>query len=213
MSLPTTAVDGRTARRSRGMTQVLDAIIELFTEGNLDPSPEQVAALAGVSGRTVYRYFEDRNALVRAAIDRHFEGIAPLAQVPQLGEGTLEERIDRLVSARVRLFDAVGAAYRAASAKAPTDELIADRVSFTRAALREQVELQFQAELDALVASQRAARATAVELLLSLDSLDALRRTRGLNLEQTTAVLAEGLTALLDAPVRTTTLSTHHTEH
>ena len=136
MSTPTTAVDGRTARRSRGMDQVLDAIIELFTEGNLDPSPEQVAALAGVSGRTVYRYFEDRNALVRAAIDRHFEGIAPLAQVPQLGEGTLEERIDRLVAARVRLFDAVGAAYRAASAKAPTDELnrwsCSSRPSWTR---------------------------------------------------------------------------------
>ena len=213
MSTPTTAVDGRTARRSRGMDQVLDAIIELFTEGNLDPSPEQVAALAGVSGRTVYRYFDDRNALVRAAIDRHFQGIAPLAQVPHLGEGSLEERIDRLVTARVRLFDAVGAAYRAASAKAPTDELIADRVAFTRAALRDQVELQFQAELDALDANPRAARATAVELLLSLDSLDALRRTRGLTLDQTSAVLADALTALLDAPVRTTTLSTNHTEH
>ena len=103
MSTPTTAVDGRTARRSRGMDQVLDAIIELFTEGNLDPSPEQVAALAGVSGRTVYRYFEDRNALVRAAIDRHFEGIAPLAQVPQLGEGTLEERIDQMIEQKTEL--------------------------------------------------------------------------------------------------------------
>lgn len=218
MSTTTTAVDGRTARRSRGMTQVLDAIIELFTEGNLDPSPEQVAALAGVSGRTVYRYFEDRNALVRAAIDRHFEGIAPLAQIPQLGEGTLEERIDRLVTARVRLFDAVGAAYRAASAKAPTDELIADRVAFTRAALREQVLLQFQTELDALEPVHGEARATAVELLLSLDSLDGLRRTRGLTVDATTSALTGALAALLHVPgdgtpAPTTSSSTNHTEH
>lgn len=218
MSTPTTAVDGRTARRSRGMTQVLDAIIELFTEGNLDPSPEQVAALAGVSGRTVYRYFEDRTQLVRAAIDRHFESIASLAEVPQLGEGTLEERIDRLVAARVRLFDAVAAAYHAASAKSPTDELIADRVAFTRAALRNQVLLQFQTDLDALDASQRAARAAAVELLLSLESLDALRRTRGLSAAETTAVLTDSLTALLEAPDHSSgrsnpTSSTHHTEN
>lgn len=213
MSVPTTAVDGRTARRSRGMDQVLDAIIELFTEGNLDPSPDQVAALAGVSARTVYRYFEDRNTLVRAAIDRHFEGIAPLAEVPQLGEGTLDERIDRLVTARVRLYDAVIAAYRAASAKASTDELVADRVAFTRDALRNQVLLQFQTELELLGAVHGAARSTAVELLLSLDSLDGLRRTRGLTVDQTTDVLVDALTVLLDAPGRTTTSSTNHREH
>jgi len=200
------------------MTQVLDAIIELFTEGNLDPSPEQVAALAGVSSRTVYRYFEDRTQLARAAIDRHFESIALLAEVPQLGEGTLNERIDRLVAGRVRLFDAVAAAYRAASAKAPTDELIADRVAFTRAALRKQVLLQFQTELDALGPVQGATRAATVELLLSLESLDALRRTRGLSAAETKAVLTDALAELLHIPggatsAPITSSTTHHREH
>lgn len=213
MTTPTRPVDGRTARRSRGMDQVLDAMIELFTDGHLDPSPEQVAALAGVSGRTVYRYFEDRTALVRAAIDRHFEGIAPLAEVPGLGEGTLDERIGRIVATRVQLFDAVAAAYRAATAKATTDPILADRLAFTRDALREQVELQFQSELDALGADHRAARATSLELLLSLGSLDGLRRTRGLSAEQTNAVLADALTALLEGPHGPTPSSTNHTEH
>jgi AcrR family transcriptional regulator len=213
-----TNVDGRTARRSRGMDHVLDAMIELFTEGNLDPTPEQVAALAGVSSRTVYRYFEDRTALVRAAIDRHFEGIAPLAEVPRLGDGTLDERIDRIVAARVRLFDAVAAAFRAATAKSATDAIIADRLAFTRDALREQVLLQFQTELDAMGTDQGTARAAAIELLVSLASLDGLRRTRGLSAAETTAVLTDALTALLTTPERssgpsTLTNSTHHTEH
>lgn len=200
MTSPTAAIDGRTARRDRGMNQVLDAMIELFTRGNLDPTPEQVAALAGVSGRTVYRYFEDRTALVHAAIDRHFEGIAPLAVVPHLGEGTLDERIDRLVSARVQLFDAVASAYRAASAKSPTDPILADRLDFTRGALREQVELQFSSELDALDPSVRATRAAAIELLAAFESIDGLRTTRGLSARATRAVLTDALGALLRAP-------------
>lgn len=209
--------DGRTARRARGKDQVLDAMIALFTQGNLNPTPEQVATLAGVSSRTVYRYFEDRAELVRAAIARHFEGIAPLAEVPDLGEGTLEERIDRLVAARVRLYDGVAAAYRAATAKATTDGTIADRLALTRVALREQAETQFQTELDALDDHDRATRAGAVELLVSLASLDGLRRTRGLSADQTTALLTDALRAVLDRPATsagpTTTSSTHHKEH
>ncbi len=191
------AVDGRTARRDRGMNQVLDAVIELFTQGNLEPTPEEVATLAGVSGRTVYRYFEDRTALVHAAIDRHFEQIAPLTVISQLGEGSLDERIDRLVSARIRLFDAAASAYRAASAKALTDPILADRLDFTRAALREQVELQFCNELDALDPSIRATRIAAIELLAAFDSLDALRTTRGLSTRETHALLTDALGALL----------------
>ena len=197
MTSPTTTIDGRAARRNRGMNQVLDAMIELFTQGNLDPTPEQVAALAGVSGRTVYRYFEDRTALVHAAIDRHFERISPLAVIPHLGEGTLDERIDRLVSARVRLFDAVASAYRAASAKASGDPILADRLDFTRAALREQAELQFSSELDALDPSTRATRAAAMELLAAFESVDGLRTTRGLSARATHAVLTDALGALL----------------
>jgi len=38
------APDGRTARRDRNRLAVLDAVIELFAEGDLDPDPEAVAA-------------------------------------------------------------------------------------------------------------------------------------------------------------------------
>ena len=65
MSVPARAVDapevpgdGRLARRDRNRIAVLDAAIELFAEGVLDPTPDDVATRAGISARSVYRYFE-----------------------------------------------------------------------------------------------------------------------------------------------------------
>ena len=60
------AVDGRTARRDRNRDAVLDAVIELFTEGHVGLVAADVAERSGVSLRSVYRYFDDLEALARA---------------------------------------------------------------------------------------------------------------------------------------------------
>jgi AcrR family transcriptional regulator len=91
-------VDGRTARRDRNSEAVLDAVRELFIEGNYTPTAEAVAARSGVSLRSVYRYFEDTEALFRAAIARRVAQAEPLFVFPDLGEGELDDRIARLVS-------------------------------------------------------------------------------------------------------------------
>ncbi len=91
-----TPVDGRTARRDRNRDLVLDAVIDLFGEGRLSPNATDVATRSGVSLRSVYRYFEDQDALVRAAIARHAERIAPLLEVPDPGEGPLDDAGDPL---------------------------------------------------------------------------------------------------------------------
>ena len=62
--------DGRTARRDRNRELVLDAALELFREGHLEPTALQVAERSGLSPRSVFRYFEDTEALLRAAIAR-----------------------------------------------------------------------------------------------------------------------------------------------
>ena len=88
-------IDGRTARRDRNRDLVLGAVIELFREHQLAPSVSEVARRSGVSLRSVYRYFDDFDALVRAAIDQHQTAIAPLRQIPDLGVGPLDERVVR----------------------------------------------------------------------------------------------------------------------
>jgi AcrR family transcriptional regulator len=203
---PEMSADGRLARRDRNRLAVLDAVIELFSEGVLDPTPDDVATRVGLSARSVYRYFDDRDALVRAAINRHLERMIPLFLIHAIGEGHLDERIDRFVTSRLRLYEAVAAAFRASRARGPEDELIREQVEATRRALREQTEKHFAPELDALDASRRRARSAAADALTQFDTLDLYRVHRGFSSSEARMLLADALHALLDPcrPERTT---------
>ena len=74
---PAPGVDGRSAIRDRNREAVLDAVLDLFSEDNLSPGPEEVALRVGLSVRSVYRYFDDHDTLTRAAIARNIERRAP----------------------------------------------------------------------------------------------------------------------------------------
>jgi len=194
---PPPSADGRAARRDRNRDAVLDAVIELFAEGNLDPDPDEVALRVGLSARSVYRYFDDRDALVRAAIDRNLERVFPLYLIHGIGEGGLDDRIDQFAAARLRLYEAIAATARAARVRAAVDELMAEQVEVTRRALREQVEKQFAPELDALEPRPRRAVSTAVDTLGQLESLDYYRVHQQFSLRETRTLLTDALHALL----------------
>src|SRR4029453_1186288 len=68
MSRPA-AVDGRTQRRTHNIDVVVDAMLQLLGEGQPWPSAADIAARAGLSERSVYRYFDDLDALARAAVE------------------------------------------------------------------------------------------------------------------------------------------------
>jgi TetR/AcrR family transcriptional regulator of autoinduction and epiphytic fitness len=197
---PTTAVitDGRMARRDRNRSAVIDVVISLFSEGVLDPDPDEVAARCGLSPRSVYRYFEDREGLVRAAIDQHFEQVRPLTVIHAIGEGDLDDRIDRFVDARLRLYEAVAASARAARRAAEHSPILAEQVMHTRRALQEQVERHFAPEWQAFGTRRRRAVALTVDTLFQFEGLDHCRQHRGLSLRECRVVLREALHAALD---------------
>ena len=120
----TPVVDGRSAIRDRNRDAVLDAVLDLFSEDNLSPGPEEVARRVGLSVRSVYRYFDDHDSLTRAAIARNIERRAPLFRIPAIGEGMLPDRIDRFVDSRLRLQAEVGATVRAGRIRATFDPLV-----------------------------------------------------------------------------------------
>ena len=195
---PTVAsTDGRLARRDRNRAAVLDAMLALFTEGDLDPSPEQVAARAGISPRSVYRYFEDREALLRAAISHHLDGVWHLYVFHGIGQGPVEGRITAFAAHRVRLYEAIGATARATRMRAATDEILREQLELTRRALRGQIEQQFAPELDAMPARVRRARLAAIDALGELESLDHYRHHRAFSAPQTETLLADAIRALL----------------
>jgi AcrR family transcriptional regulator len=189
--------DGRTARRDRNRDAVLDAVLDLFVDGSIAPAPAEVAARSGVSLRSVYRYFEDMDALVRAAIARNLARMGHLFDLDGLGEGSRSERIERMVAARLRLHDAIAPMARAAVARAPQHALIDERLQETRLLLRRQIEEMFARELVALDRRDRGDVVAAVDVLLGLDGLDHLRRQRGLGDDEAQRVLVGALAALL----------------
>jgi AcrR family transcriptional regulator len=186
-------VDGRTARRDRNRIAVLDAVLELFSEGDLDPAPEDVARRSGVSLRSVYRYVADKEDLARAAITRHTDKIANLFLLPNIGEGPLADRIGTFVAFRVKLYDAVAPTYRAARLRAPTSPVIAGQLGRGKEMMREQLELHFAEELDALKPNERRNVVAIADTLTQMDSLEHLRTTRGFSSRMTRDILADAL--------------------
>jgi AcrR family transcriptional regulator len=190
-------VDGRSAIRDRNRNAVLDAVLALFSEDNLSPGPEEVALRAGLSARSVYRYFEDRDALSRAAIERQVERVLPLFRIPAIGQGDRVERIDRFVTVRLRLYDAVAATARATRMRATFDDVVRRQLEVTRAALLDQVERHFAAELGLFDPATRRSRVAAVDTLTQFESLDHCRLHLDLRPSDIRAMLTDTLATLL----------------
>ncbi len=194
---PAEHADGRTARRDRNRLAVLDAVLELFSEDNLEPGPAEVAERSGVSLRSVYRYYEDRDALARAAIARNLERVQPLFEIGDLGVGPLEDRIERMVAGRLRLYEATAPMVRATVLRSRTNDVVRGRLEQNRRLLREQVEAMFAPELVALPAAERREIAVALDVLLGFDALEHLRRQRSLSGAETRRVLVRALRSLV----------------
>jgi AcrR family transcriptional regulator len=192
-----TETDGRTARRERNHEAVLDAVLTLFREDNLQPTPEDVAARSGVSLRSVYRYYSDRAELLRAAMARHLEIVGPHFEIAALGEGTLDERIDRFLAARIDLYEVVAPTARAARALAPQNPVIRERFDRARILLHEQLKTQFRPELVRLPAQERKAVTSALDALTQLEALDHYRVHGGFSTRDTASQLRVAFGRLL----------------
>lgn len=189
--------DGRTARRDRNRQAVLDAVLDLFAEGNLDPGVHQVADRSGVSLRSVYRYFEDLDELVTAAIDRQMQRTRPLFEIEGLGEGPLPERAQRFVDRRLRLFESVRTIYRASRVRAASDPRVQKDLLDTQVWLAEQAKQMFGPELRAADQPRCTDTGRAIDLLTQFDAIEHLRHRCGLSVEETSATLQRNLLQLL----------------
>jgi AcrR family transcriptional regulator len=145
----------------------------------------------------VYRYFDDMDALVRAAIARNLARMGPLFELEAPGEGPLADRVERTVAARLRLYDGIGPMARAAIARAPQNPIIAERLAETRLYLRRQVEEMFAPELSEVGADTAREVVAGVDVLLGLDSVEHLRRHRAMAPPEAQRVLVRAVGALL----------------
>jgi AcrR family transcriptional regulator len=190
------STDGRRARREQNREAVLDALGAFFDEGVYTPSTAEIAERAGLSPRSLFRYFDDVDDLNRAAIERQVRRAAPLLDPGIRADDHASEKIRRVVVARVRLFEEIAAPARAARVCAPGHPIITEQVTGARSYLRHQLQRAFAPELAAL-GDRGAAVLSSIDVLLSFESYDLLRADQQLSKARTIAVLVDALTALL----------------
>ena len=193
--------DGRAARRERNRTAVLDAVIQLFEEGDDDPAVEAISERSGVSTRSVYRYFHHRDELIRAALWHLASRVQPETTLTDIGVGTFEERRDRFVRHRLEMHLRLGPLTRSARRTSSLQELIAEGFDAARRILGAQFREHFAEELSALPDDVREQVVITSYLFFQFDSLEYLCDAYGGDLGRIQDVLGEQLALQFGVPV------------
>jgi TetR/AcrR family transcriptional regulator, regulator of autoinduction and epiphytic fitness len=189
-------VDGRRLRREQNRAAVIDAVLELFRDGNYQPSTAEIAARAGLSTRSLFRYFEDVTDLHRAAAAQQIKLALPLLDLGVGPEAPTAAKVDSVVRSRVRMFEQVAPAARALRAAARRHEHLNRLLRRNRAFQRQQLREIFAPEL--AVSADSEAKLDAVNVLCSFESYELLRFDQGLSRAKTVATIVMGVGALLD---------------
>jgi len=180
-------LDGRRVRRQQNREAVIDALVELFQDGIYEPGSALIAERAGLSPRSLFRYFDDIDDLTHSAIDQLMAGARPLVDL-KIGDGApLAVRIQRLAESRVRLFETIAPGARAARICAHRNQVVARHVYEARRFLREQIHQLFSPELQNLAA---------IDVLCSFETYELLRAQR-MSKKQIVATLVGAMSALL----------------
>jgi AcrR family transcriptional regulator len=190
--------DGRRARRDLNRRAVVDALLDLYREGRYDPSSTDIAMRAGLSPRSLFRYFDDVDDLARAAITVAQDRARALLTVAATSTDPLERRIECLLEARANVWDTVGPAARVSRMRAPLQPVIAAELTQARAYLRKQLRELFAPELAALGPGRSPAALATIDVLCSFESYDLLRNDQRLSRPRAISALAAALRAVLE---------------
>lgn len=191
-----TSSDGRRQRGERNREAVIDAILDLITEGNERPTTTEIAERSGVSVRSVFRHFDDVESLYAAAVDRHQERMLPMWHL-DTSPGSLDARLDRLVEHRAKLYEAMGTVRRVAERLRRTSPIIDTRLRYSQQVLVDQLELLFEPEFAALEVADRRPLLDALEVGTSWYAWVALREVQGCSVPRAAAALGRVASSLL----------------
>lgn len=189
--------DGRRARRDRNREAVVDAYLDLVREGDMHPNVADVAERSGVSHRSVFRYFADKDELARTAVQRQMAWASSLAAIPVAATAPLDDRIAALVEQRAEMFDRIGAVGRLSRALAGRQPIIAEQLELSRRFFRKQVKVLFERELTALGEPDSGEALGAIDVLCSFESYDLLRRDQGMSQARAKRTMARAVRASL----------------
>jgi TetR/AcrR family transcriptional regulator, regulator of autoinduction and epiphytic fitness len=174
-------LDGRVARSHRTREAVVDALLDLINEGDLQPTAARIAERAKVSLRLVFHHFNDLETIYAALAKRQLERVAPLMKPAISPSMPLASRIGEFVAQRARTLEFIAPVRRAALLREPFTPSLANQLAGARTLARRQIQTCFAAELDACEGAERRELLHALDIALSWDAWDMMRRQQGLS--------------------------------
>jgi AcrR family transcriptional regulator len=168
----------------------------LHAEGDLRPTVPRIAARAGVSLRTVWQQFTDREALLIEAVRQDREIQRSLVTKIDPGQ-PLADRIEAFISQRTRVLEVMTPTWRAARVHQPLSaELQSDRKR-RNAKARAEIEQVFAAELAKITDPERELLTDGLHAVTLWSFWESLRTDLELSPQAAKDVLTRTFTGLL----------------
>jgi AcrR family transcriptional regulator len=174
----TISLDGRRERGARNKEAVVSALLELYSQGEVQPPAARIAEIAGVSERSVFRYFDDMEDLASCAINVQWERVREIYETLE-SSGNLQQRINSIVDHRLKLYDKVGSVMRVALVAAYKSQVVAIAVKERRQIMGRRALQQFENELKS--ASDVENKERILDYTLSLENIIYLKEALGLS--------------------------------
>ncbi len=175
-------------------------MIDLVLEGNIPPSVEQIADRAEVSAASLFRYFGTLDDLRQATVDRYFERYTDVFEIPDIGVGSLSDRVKRFAKARASLHEITEPMARLTRLRAPENVAIDKRLHLVRATLSDQVRHHFDTELAALSPALCEDAVTVISTLTSFESWGQARNDHQRSQRQIMRAWSTTITRILEQP-------------
>jgi TetR/AcrR family transcriptional regulator, regulator of autoinduction and epiphytic fitness len=196
MGLAAEPRDGRTVRAERTRRALVDALLALLDEGELRPTAERIAERAGVSERSLFQHFRDREQLFEAVARQQYERVMPTLQ-PVDASLPLSDRIDAFVEQRARLYELSKGVRRAALLLEPDSGAVAGWLATARKAGAADVERVFRAELERVPEEERPVVLAGVVSAAAWSAWESYRFHQGLGVARARAAMRATIAALV----------------
>jgi TetR/AcrR family transcriptional regulator, regulator of autoinduction and epiphytic fitness len=188
--------DGRTIRAERTRSALVNALLSLLDQGNPRPTAAEIAERAGVSERSVFQHFPEREALLEAVAREQYERVIKTVS-PVDASLPLSDRIQRLTEQRCRVFEKGAGVRRAAILMEPESDVVAGWLTSVRRTGATEVERVFRRELEGAPADEREALRAALVAACAWTTFEALRFHQGLSAGRTRSAMRLALLRLL----------------
>ena len=187
-------LDGRNLRAEKNRKLVAEAFLKLLVDGESNPTAQMISERSGVSTSTLFRLYEDLEALHIAVLAARVEQLREyFVDVPiQL---PLNERVRQLVKLRSSYYEKVANVRRYAVARRRVSKLVDKLLSKNEKWFYSQVQRLFADEMSEL--EQAEGVSLGVDNITSWESWERLRTVQKLSVKRAKVVVEATLMRLL----------------